>query len=146
MHKVCPGPKWIYLLQRGIYTGLVYVCNTILIYEWDKADTSYYKSLSPVTWKDGLMLMNVIRLICGPFSDSTISKAALANPPTLLFHLVVLLEEKIKVWRSHKEFISDICEHREPRITNSHFIQTDLMRVDTRRDEGRIPNQLLSHE
>lgn len=81
MHKVCPGPKWIYLLQRGIYTGLVYVRNTILIYERDKADTSYYKSLSPVTWKDGLMLMNVIRLICGPFSDSTISEAVLANPP-----------------------------------------------------------------
>lgn len=47
------------------------------------ADTFYYKSLSPVNWKDGFMLMNVITLIGCLFSDSKISNTALANPPTL---------------------------------------------------------------
>lgn len=58
------------LLQRENYVAPVYVCNKVLIYKRDKADTFYYKSLSPVSWKDGLVLMNVIRLISSPFSDS----------------------------------------------------------------------------
>lgn len=48
------------------------------------ADTFYYKSLSPVNWKEGLMLMNVITLISSQFSDTKISHTALANPPALL--------------------------------------------------------------
>lgn len=69
---------------RGKTVAVVYVCNKVLIYKRDKADTFYYKSLSPVSWKDGLVQMNVIRLISSPFSDSKISYTALVNPPTFL--------------------------------------------------------------
>lgn len=37
------------------------------------------RAFPPVTWTDGLMLMNVIRLTCSPFSDSKISQARRAN-------------------------------------------------------------------
>lgn len=57
---------------------------------------SFIKSLSLVSWKDGLMLMNVIKLISSPFFDSKISNTALANPPHAPFHSAPLLDEKIK--------------------------------------------------
>lgn len=47
------------------------------------AATFYYKSLSPVNWKDGLMLTQVITLISSQFSDNMTSSIALASPPTL---------------------------------------------------------------
>lgn len=58
------------------------------------------------------MLMNVIRLISSPFSDSKISNKALPNPPHAPFHLAVLLDEKIKALRSDNESISGTCEYR----------------------------------
>lgn len=72
------------LFWRGHYTALVYVWNKILIYKRNMADTFYYKSLSPVNWKDGLMLTNVITLISSKFCYSKNNSTALANPPTLL--------------------------------------------------------------
>ncbi len=66
-------------------TLLLFMCVTQSEYtKGTRLTLSFIKSLSLVSWKDGLMLMNVIKLISSPFFDSKISNTALANPPTLL--------------------------------------------------------------
>lgn len=123
---------------------LVYSCNKILMYEWDMADTFYYKSLSPVNWKDGLVLMNVITLITSQFSDSKTSNTAPANPLRTPFHLAVFIRWEIKGLKITQWIHLWHLWLYRAHITNSHFIQTEIMRDDIFRHPGRIPNHLRS--